>query len=272
MTVKQSENVVDINILNKHINELKWNGYTVIPQALAARDIKYLLEDINALYNATKDEISQDTPYLNTNQPNVYNLQNKHIDFIKLLSNNLKLEKILIHFLNDKWYKQIPQDQPNYILRSFGARSSNDALPLHIDSFIPYVGDEVLAMQVVIVLEDMTVENGCTVVVPGTHESGRYADKAFYDKAVPLTPKAGDIVIWDSRLWHGTTKNNTNGTRWAIIATFCRYWLKQQFNITESLPKDIKNQLSPKEKSILGFNSIPPIDEYEGIEMKKGYN
>ena len=183
-----------------------------------------------------------------------------------------EIEHILIKCLNDKWYKQIPQDQPNYILRSFGARSSNAALPLHIDSFIPYKGDEVIAMQVVIVLEDMTIENGCTVVIPGSHQAGEYADNKVYDQAIPLTLKAGDVAIWDSRLWHGTTNNKTEGTRWAIIATFTRWWIKQHFEITDAVPSEIYNHLSPKYRSILGYCSKPWKTEYEGIEIKKGYD
>jgi hypothetical protein len=262
---------LNVSLINKYIRELTWNGYTIIPQAIAVRDVKWLLDDVKYIYERDKDKISKDTPYLNINQPNVYNLQNKEYSFINTLLDLKDLEEILKKFLNDKWYKQIPQDQPNYILRSYGARSSNDALPLHIDSFIPYVGDEVAAMQVAIILEDQTIENGCTVVVPGTHDSGRYAEKEYYDHAVPLTPKAGDIVIWDSRLWHGTTKNTTTGTRWAIIATFSRWWIKQQFDIPNALPNHIKSRCNGKEKYILGFGSVPYVNEYEGIESKKGY-
>lgn len=258
--------------MNEYIEQIKKDGYCIIPEFYSEFVIDKLLTDIKQLYEKTKDTISKDTPYLNLNQPNVYNLQNKKLFFIDLLLGNKQIEEILIYFLNDKWYKQIPQDKPNYILRSYGARSSNEALPLHIDSFIPYKGDEVIAMQVAIVLEDQTEENGCTVVVPGTHQSGQYADNKTDLPIIPLTPKAGDIVIWDSRLWHGTTKNQTQGTRWAIISTFCRYWLKQQFNIPEDMKdSDIVEKLIPQDKSILGFNSIPPINEYEGIEMKKGY-
>ena len=28
----------------------------------------------------------------------------------------------------------------------------------------------------------------------------------------------GDLVIWDARIWHNK-KNNTNNTRWALVAT-----------------------------------------------------
>jgi len=255
-----------------YLEQIKKDGYCVLPQVLSQNQVNNFLTKIKELYKETKDKICQDTPYLNTNQPNVYNLQNKDINFIKLLFDNKEIEHILIKHLNDKWYKQIPQDQPNYILRSFGARSSNSALPLHIDSFIPYQGEEVIAMQMVIVLEDMSIENGCTVVIPGSHQIGKYADNTKFNDATPLLLKAGDIAIWDSRIWHGTTNNKTEDTRWTIIATFTRWWIKQHFDITKALPEEIKNQLSQKEKSILGFASVPYLSEYEGIEMKKGYN
>ena len=255
-----------------YLEQIKKDGYCVLPQVLSQNQVNNFLTKIKELYKETKDKICQDTPYLNTNQPNVYNLQNKDINFIKLLFDNKEIEHILIKHLNDKWYKQIPQDQPNYILRSFGARSSNSALPLHIDSFIPYQGEEVIAMQMVIVLEDMSIENGCTVVIPGSHQIGEYADNTKFNDATPLLLKAGDIAIWDSRIWHGTTNNKTEDTRWTIIATFTRWWIKQHFDITKALPEEIKNQLSQKEKSILGFASVPYLSEYEGIEIKKGYN
>ncbi len=254
-----------------YIEQIKEYGYCLIPQVLPKEKVLFLYTSIKSLYESTKDEICPTTPFLNQNQPTIYNLQNKNFTFIKALFEIEQVEKILIHYLNDKWYKQIPKDQPNYILRSFGARSSNTALPLHIDSFIPYKGSEVIAIQVAIMLEDSTFENGCTTVVPRSHNSGEYASNINIQPDY-LVAKAGDILIWDSRLWHGTTNNKTEGTRWAIIATFTRWWIKQHFDITKALPQSIKEQLSPKYKSILGFASIPHLTEYEGIEIKRGYH
>lgn len=259
-----------INKMN-YIDQIKNEGYCIIPQVLEPYQVEYLLLLIKEQYSDTKDRISQDVPYLNQNQPNVYNLQNKDINFTQTLLGLKEVEEILIHFLNDKWYKQIPQNQPNYILRSFGARSSNSALPLHIDSFIPYKGEEVSTMQVVIALENFTLDNGCTLVIPGSHLSGEYANEINSNKLIPLEAKAGDIIIWDSRIHHSTTCNKTNNTRWAMVATFCRWWIKQHFDITSSLPYFIYDNLTPKEKSILGFASIPPKTEFDAIEMKKGY-
>lgn len=263
--------------MNKNIQEIKEQGYTILPQVLKDWEIIYLLQLVKNHYRISSPHQSKDVPYLNNNQPNVYNLQNKDINFINILFGLKDVEDILINCLNDKWYKQIPQDQPNYILRSFGARSSNSALPLHIDSFIPYQGDEVIAMQVAIMLEDSTLENGCTTCVPGSHKSGKYADNSVDNKAawdtqyiIPLEAKAGDILIWDSRLWHATTDNKSEGTRWAIIATFTRWWIKQHFDIPNNIPRNVEEKLTPKDKQLLGYCSIPFKNEFEGIDLKRG--
>jgi hypothetical protein len=258
--------------MNKNLQEIREQGYTILPKVLKDWEIIYLHQLVKNHYLITKDQQSKDVPYLNNNQPNVYNLQNKDINFINILFGLKDVEEILIDCLNDKWYKQIPQDQPNYILRSFGARSSNSALPLHIDSFIPYQGDEVIAMQVAIMLEDSTFENGCTTCIPGTHQYGKYAsnDSLSMEIVKNLECKAGDILIWDSRLWHGTTDNKTEGTRWAIIATFTRWWIKQHFDIPNNIPRNIEEKLTPKDKQLLGYCSVPFKNEFEGIDLKRG--
>ena len=84
--------------------------------------------------------------------------------------------------------------------------------------------------------------------------------------------EAGDVVIWDSRLWHGTRENSTESKRWAIVATCCRWWLKQHWNIPQNLPQEIYAQLSDSQKAVLGFCSISPNDESDGIDLKRDYD
>lgn len=257
--------------MEETIKQIEKDGYCRIPAVYGSGEIKRLLELVLLWHEKTRATLSTNVPYLNRDQPMVYNLQSKDSYFVKVLLGAPLVEEILIHFLNDVWYKQIPQAEPNYILRSYLARSSGAALPLHIDSFVPYVGPHVISMQIGIVLEDQTESNGCTVIVPGSHQSGRYVDQGALRDAVPIESKAGDVVIWDSRLWHGTTENKSGRTRWAVIGTFARWWLKQAFNITQNLPQEIYVDLTDKERTILGFCSIPYNNESQGIDMKRGY-
>lgn len=253
------------------IERVDRDGYCTIPQVFGREEVQKALALVRDWEKRMKAKLAANVPYLNKDTQMVYNLQYKEYYFLELLFSPKDLERILVHFLNDTWYKQIPPGEPNYILRHYLARSSNDALPMHIDSFIPYPGDYPLAMQCMIVLEDLTPENGCTVVVPGSHKSGRYTSCEAFNDALPIEARSGDMFIFDSRLWHGALPNKTKGTRWAVIATFTRWWIKQAFNIPMNLPQRIYEKLTPNQKAILGFCTIPHIDETEGIDLKHGY-
>lgn len=257
--------------VSEYTQQLETVGYCRIPSVYSPDCMREALKRVNQYYEATKNEISDKVPFLNIGQPTLYNLQNKDPFFLEVLFEPKVIQEILIHFLNDPWFKQIPKGDPNYILRSFIARSSNAELPMHLDSFIPYLGSHVFIMQYSIILEAQNEENGCTVVVPGSHHSGEYTTQEARADAVPIESEVGDVVMWDSRLWHGTTENQSSSTRWAIVATFCRWWMKQHWQTTRSMPQEIFDTLAPQEKAVLGFCSIPHFDESAGIDIKSSY-
>ncbi len=93
-------------------------------------------------------------------------------------------------------------------------------------------------------LEACTLENGCLVVVPGTHkgELMRHenmdweyvnffyvgvADADENNERVHLEMQPGDTVFFHPLLWHGSGRNRTQGFRRAISAHYasaaCRY-------------------------------------------------
>lgn len=257
--------------LGKAVHELEALGYCRLEGVYDRAVVDEALQRVRYWYEESRDRCSRNVPFLNLDQPTVYNLQNKDICFLRLLFAPRILQDILVYFLNDRWFRQIPEQEPNFLLRSFIARSSNKRLPMHLDSFVPYLGSYVIIMQASIILEDQIAENGCTVVVPGSHLSGQYTTQEAFNQAVPVESKAGDIVIWDSRLWHGTPENRSGRTRWAIVATFCRWWMKQHWNITQNLPQEIYEQLTDSQRAILGYCSIPARDETTGIDLKRGY-
>ena len=48
----------------------------------------------------------------------MWNPQNKDPWFLEVMFADPTVEALLVRFLNDPWYRQIPQDAPNYILRN----------------------------------------------------------------------------------------------------------------------------------------------------------
>lgn len=258
--------------LKRYIASVERDGYAYVPQAYTGDEVGDALERIKYWYEKTLSGQSDRMPRLNKGQPMVYNLQSKDILFIRMMLGNEIVGAMLKHFLNDQWFTSLPEGEPNYILRSFLARSSDYQMPMHIDSFVPYTGSHVFIMQCSILLEDQSEENGCTVLVPGSHLSDQYAPQESFDNAVSIEAKAGDLVFWDSRIWHGARKNDSGGTRWAMIATFCRWWIKQAFDIPGNLPQEIYDQLTETEKAVLGYCSVPYDDETFGIDMKRSFD
>lgn len=267
---KKDEKIMPKN----YCTEIQEKGYVKIPQLVDKATLTTLKNSVDHRWQILQKNPlkAEDAPYLNQGHLIIYNLQNKDIFCFQIFLKNPVLRAILIDCLNDQWYKQIPQSQPNFILRSLSARSSgNTGMPLHIDSFIPNPGSHMWVLQVAIVLEEQNRENGCTLVLPGSHRLGTYASQDWLQYATPIESNPGDVVIWDSRLWHGAMPNTTTKTRWSIIATFSRWWIKQNYNITGNLPKHILQNLSDEEMSVLGFCSIPPQDEHERQDIKTGY-
>jgi phytanoyl-CoA hydroxylase len=91
-------------------------------------------------------------------------------------------------------------------------------------AFYPHTNDDVLAVGVVI--DDMTIDNGCLFVLPGSHKgtvfdhhvNGTFVgsvDPGLVDAAscVPLEASAGSITIHHARLLHGSAPNTSGKPR-----------------------------------------------------------
>jgi len=257
---------------NDIIRNIKIYGFSLIKQLLNKEQKTFLLRKVKEIYSrsSTPINILKGLPKRDLRDLRIYNLPQRDKVFIDLITNK-EFEKILIPLINDPYYRFLPKSVPNYILNSFSARSSGYALDLHIDSMFPFQGNYPISILVLIVLENMNEENGCTLVVPGSHQSGMYTDRSLKEKKL-IIAEAGDVLMIDSRTWHGTTENKTKSSRWLINAMYSQWWLKQQIDIVNNLPGSIYKKLTNKQKQLLGFCSIPPKSEIERVNTKCGYD
>ncbi len=180
--------------------EIESYGYTSIRKYLEWDSVCNLKKLVEAEYlKNTELGIKKypGTPDRDIYDKIIYNVQNLDHLFIELLTTKF-IKSIATKCLNDPYYRFLPNDAPNYILLYYNARSSGSALDLHIDSHVPFIGSKPTMMQFVILLEDSTPQNGCTVVVPGSHQSGRYTNRELKN-VYELTGEAGDLFLWDSR-------------------------------------------------------------------------
>lgn len=119
-----------------------------------------------------------------------------------------------------------------------------------------------LAAHVIWMLDEFTVENGATLVAPGSHLlDGSPAAGAL----VPATGPAGTALALDGRTWHGTGANvSQDARRMGILAYYCRPWIRQQENMTLSMAPAVRDGLSPQRRALFG------LDFHEYLNMIDG--
>jgi hypothetical protein len=106
-------------------------------------------------------------------------------------------------------------------------------------------------------LDDFTASNGATRVVPGSHRFGTVPRLALPDPAAPhpdevlVTGPAGTVVIFNSHLWHGGTRNRSERQRRALHSYFTRRGNGQQLDQKKYVRPETLADLSPAARFIL---------------------
>ncbi len=114
-------------------------------------------------------------------------------------------------------------------------------------------------------LDEFTEANGATIVVPGSHLSGRQPDAAMDENAdwVSVTGPAGSVVIFEGRTWHSTGVNRTDKTRIGLTTNFCAPQFRQQENLLLGTRPEVLESMSSELKRLCGFK---PWQGYGGYE------
>lgn len=99
-------------------------------------------------------------------------------------------------------------------------------------AFYPHTNDDLLAVGVVI--DDMTVENGALMILPGSHKGptlNHHQNGAFVgavtepnftpERAVPVELKAGGITLHHVRALHGSAPNTSDKPRRLLLFQYC---------------------------------------------------
>ncbi len=120
-----------------------------------------------------------------------------------------------------------------------------------------YAGEYRLFLNLLIAIDEFTVENGATKILIKNGLSDKPAEQFFNEQATDLVLNAGDIVLFDSNLWHRAGENSTKYPRRCLTMTFARPWIKPQYDYIAK--GNIKpNDIDPFIQQILGFNSRTP--------------
>lgn len=121
-------------------------------------------------------------------------------------------------------------------------------------------------------LSDFTLANGGTLIVPGSHRTsnnptGTIGVDRFepYPTEMQVTGPAGSVLVFDSRLWHATASNTSDGLRVGMVVRYTPWWL----NLGVLMPGSEQRQRMVEEPG-LEENEVPsvPTEVYEKLPEK----
>jgi ectoine hydroxylase-related dioxygenase (phytanoyl-CoA dioxygenase family) len=120
-------------------------------------------------------------------------------------------------------------------------------------------------LNVLVLLDDFTVENGPTLLLPYSHlKEEEPTEEYFHDNCVKILGSRGDILLFNSNVWHCSSENKTTEDRMALPITFTKSSMKQLLDYPRALGYNRVGEFEPTIQQLLGYHSRVPanLDEW----------
>ena len=109
--------------------------------------------------------------------------------------------------------------------------------------------------QSTIMLDEFTVQNGATMVAPGTQLRGYFPDPDEFDQMMTQTTgPAGSVMLMTGLLWHGSGRNTTTQPRVGILGQYLPKFVKPMEDQLQSVRPEVIAKASPTLRNLLGVD------------------
>ena len=238
--------------------ELDAQGYCVIPDVLAPPEVAALKARLveQAEGERARGVAFHDGGAARPNQ-RVWMLLNKGQVFRDLMLHPI-VEALMGHLLG-----------ADFLVSSFTANIAHpggEPMVLHTDQgYVGFWTPRPVVANIAWMLDDFSDENGGTRLVPASHlnaaatpRSSSYApdqpaNMPTLEDTIAAEGRAGSILCFDGRVWHGTGANRTDRPRHALLSYHCRPFIRQQENFTLGLDAAVRAAERPALLNRLGF-------------------
>jgi ectoine hydroxylase-related dioxygenase (phytanoyl-CoA dioxygenase family) len=122
-----------------------------------------------------------------------------------------------------------------------------------------YSGEAPVLLNMLVMLDDFTIENGATLLYTNTHlQESMPSIKELDENRIHATGRAGDVIIWNSNLFHASGTNKTDNVRRALPITFSLPYYKQLLDYPRAIGYDNSESFNQDIRRLLGYDSRVP--------------
>ncbi len=228
-------------------NAIDQFGWVIYENAVDERMINNIINDLEPAYQLRRD--IQIKNGIETNMEGTLHHLLEKGNFSMPFLGQMYCDKEMRHFLKGNYIINGISGVLNF--KNFKAYVHN----VHRD-IRSFTGDFKMAIQMIVLLDDYTLDNGATYFLSGSHrQEDKPEDDFFYEHADRAIAKKGSIVLFDSNIWHAAGNNNTDGPRRALTLTFTRPFFKPQFDFPRFLGYEFGESLNNHLRQVIGYNA-----------------
>ena len=243
--------IIPLMISMTHQKQLDEDGFVILRDFISPERLQALRDECERIY-AEQGELAGTEFRQEPQTRRLANVVNCGKIFEDLISEPAILA-LVRHVISDQ-----------FKFSSLNFRSSNPystwAQPLHCDNGATVDEQGFWICNVIWLLDDFTLENGATRMVPGSHHIGKLPQDVIADINAPhpdeilLVEKAGTVVVMNTHMWHGATANRTDQDRRALHSLYCRRDKPQQQYQKRLLSAETQQNLSPALRELLALD------------------
>ncbi len=251
------ERRVNVDELDSAVEYLRRYGFAIVKSGLRPDEIKEIREAFDRVNSATKNTYGIESLTAIDEQNTIRLPLALDARFLKLAMNPmiLSIGRRMIG-------KNILLNQQNGVINPAG-KTYNQA-KWHRD--LPYqhfVSSRPLAINALFCVDDFTLENGATLVIPSSHQVEEFpSDEVVQKEQRTLVAEAGNFLVLDCMVYHSGGPNRTNMDRRAVNHVYTTPIIRQQIEISSCLGPDFPADAETRQ--LLGFG-------YEGVRSVKDY-
>lgn len=218
------------------------DGYIVVKNAVDGKQLESLQSEIK---NWVEESKLHSEPY---GQPTIdgrprFDMGTDHTAFnptLRRINNPSDISEIYFQVMSDSKMVDMVVDLIGTNIKFHHCKinlkcpGANTTVHYHQDfAFTPHSNDDVVTA--LLLLDDVTEQNGCLMVVPGSHKGPMYSlyddnqfvgrvndttEQSLINEQLPVVGSAGDVCLMHTRLAHGSAPNGSKNSRGLYICVY----------------------------------------------------
>ncbi len=264
--------LTDLELTEDQRGQLDANGFFIVQDAFSADDVAEMKAEFDRLRQVEGD-LGGHEVHIEPGAPRLSNLFNKSDAFDRCLRCQPTLAAA----------HQLLGEIQVYSLNARTPLKGEGQQPLHSD--VPRVHPtDWRVVNSMILLDDMTLDNGPTRVVPGSHKwtpinvpdvnmaevthiEVRPEDReilpadplAPYSGEIKITGPAGSVAVINGCIWHGGTASKSGAPRRVLHLAISRRDLPQQLVERQHLTAQLHRRSTPGQRYLLNIEHAEPV-------------